>query len=131
MEAPNEVASWSEVFLYPQMGLIVLVILLYFALENCLEFWPDSYLKELGHQGASLQASLLIFWLAFLIIFLPQISASVRRLHDIDRSGWWYWIVLIPIVGPIIFLVWTCMRGTSGDNEFGPDPLAETASVFD
>src|SRR5207248_3071987 len=41
-------------------------ILLYFAIENCLEFWPDSYLKELGHQGAGLRASALLFWLAFI-----------------------------------------------------------------
>ncbi len=64
--APNQLASWNEVFSYPQMWLIVFVILLYFALENCLEFWPESYLKELGHQGAGLQVSLLIFWLAFI-----------------------------------------------------------------
>jgi MFS family permease len=63
---PSTVASWGEVFLHPHMGLIVAAILLYFALENCLEFWPDSYLKELGYQGRGLQVGVLVFWLAFL-----------------------------------------------------------------
>jgi uncharacterized membrane protein YhaH (DUF805 family) len=70
------------------------------------------------------------FWLSFLVLVVPQISAVVRRLHDTDRSGWWYWIALVPLVG-IILLVWTCMRGTAGENRFGTDPLADTAAVFD
>jgi uncharacterized membrane protein YhaH (DUF805 family) len=55
--------------------------------------------------------------------FLPSISVSVRRLHDTDRSGWWYWIILIPIVGAILLIVWFCTRGRDGDNRFGRDPL--------
>jgi uncharacterized membrane protein YhaH (DUF805 family) len=55
--------------------------------------------------------------------FLPTISVMVRRLHDIDRSGWWYWVALIPLVGAILLLIWFCTRGTSGANQFGPDPL--------
>lgn len=56
-------------------------------------------------------------------LWIPAISVEVRRLHDTGRSGWWFWIVLIPIVG-LIKLVWYCNRGTVGDNRFGPDPLA-------
>ena len=58
-----------------------------------------------------------------LVNFLPSISVLVRRLHDTDRSGWWYWIALVPIVGIILLLVWFCTRGTSGENRFGSDPL--------
>ncbi len=53
--------------------------------------------------------------------FLPCIAVQVRRLHDVDRSGWWYWIMLIPIVGAILLLVWTCTRGSRGSNRFGPE----------
>lgn len=56
--------------------------------------------------------------------FLPAISVLVRRLHDTDRSGWWYWIALVPILGLILLIVWFCTRGTAGDNRFGGDPLA-------
>jgi len=58
-----------------------------------------------------------------LALFLPGLAVGVRRLHDLDRSGWWILIVFIPIVGVIILLVWACMRGTLGPNRFGPDPL--------
>lgn len=55
--------------------------------------------------------------------FLPAISVTVRRLHDTDRSGWWYWIALVPFAGAILLLIWFCTRGTSGPNRFGSDPL--------
>jgi uncharacterized membrane protein YhaH (DUF805 family) len=64
-----------------------------------------------------------IYTLWALLLVLPSISVIVRRLHDCDRSGWWFWLYLIPIVGAIWLLVWFCMRGTQGDNRYGPDPL--------
>ena len=59
-------ATWAEVFSQPQMILLAGVILLYFAIENCLEFWPESYLKELGFENRGLQTAMLVFWLAFI-----------------------------------------------------------------
>ena len=61
--------------------------------------------------------------LAMLALLLPQLSAAVRRLHDLGRSGWWYLIGLVPVVGGAVLLIWFCLRGTEGDNRFGPDPL--------
>jgi uncharacterized membrane protein YhaH (DUF805 family) len=58
-----------------------------------------------------------------LALFLPGLAVSVRRLHDLDRSGWWILLGLIPLVGIIILIVWYCQRGTVGVNRFGPDPL--------
>lgn len=58
-----------------------------------------------------------------LAIFLPTISVTVRRLHDTDRSGWWYWIVLIPLIGIIVLIVFWATEGTRGPNRFGDDPL--------
>jgi uncharacterized membrane protein YhaH (DUF805 family) len=46
----------------------------------------------------------------------------VRRLHDIDRSGWWTLIPLVPVVGAIVLFVFMCLRGTAGPNRFGPEP---------
>jgi len=59
-----------------------------------------------------------------LVNLIPGIALGVRRLHDIDKSGWWLLIGLIPLVGAIILLVWFATRGTAGPNRFGPDPLA-------
>jgi uncharacterized membrane protein YhaH (DUF805 family) len=58
-----------------------------------------------------------------LALFLPGLAVSVRRLHDLDRSGWWILLGLIPLVGIIILIIWYCQRGTVGVNRFGPDPL--------
>jgi uncharacterized membrane protein YhaH (DUF805 family) len=58
-----------------------------------------------------------------LALFLPGLAVSVRRLHDLDRSGWWILLGLIPLVGIIILIVWYCQRGTNGPNRFGSDPL--------
>ena len=59
-----------------------------------------------------------------LLIILPGIAVAVRRMHDVNRSGWWLLIELtiIGIIYPI--LVWKCTKGTTGQNEFGSDPLA-------
>lgn len=65
--------------------------------------------------------------LVLLALILPSISVLVRRLHDVDRSGWWYWIILVPIVGVILLLVWFCKKGTTGPNRFGQDPFGGTS----
>lgn len=67
----------------------------------------------------------LLFGLA---TFLPSISVSVRRLHDLDRTGWWWWLVLVPIIGWIVLIVFYATKGTDGQNGYGPDPLATAAA---
>ena len=63
--------------------------------------------------------AIIIYLVAGLALILPSISVMVRRLHDIDRSGWWYWIGLVPCVGPIILIVFYVTPGTAGQNRFG------------
>jgi uncharacterized membrane protein YhaH (DUF805 family) len=60
--------------------------------------------------------------LATLITLLPGISLSIRRLHDIDRTGWWF-LLTFTIIGDVLLIVWACIKGTSGANRYGPDPL--------
>lgn len=64
--AAEGASSLGDVFTHPHMALIAGVILLYFALENCLEYWPGPYLKELGYQAGGTQVGVIIFWLAFI-----------------------------------------------------------------
>lgn len=63
---------------------------------------------------------------AALALLLPTLSVLVRRLHDTDRSGWWYFISLIPIVGPIILLVFLVKDSQPGDNRYGTSPKQPT-----
>jgi len=58
-----------------------------------------------------------------LATFLPSLAVAIRRLHDLDRTGWWILLSLIPIVGWIILIIWYCTRGTTGPNRFGADRL--------
>jgi uncharacterized membrane protein YhaH (DUF805 family) len=57
-------------------------------------------------------------------VILPAIAVTVRRLHDTGRSGWWFWIVLVPVVGGIVLLVFMLLEGQPGDNAYGPSPKA-------
>jgi uncharacterized membrane protein YhaH (DUF805 family) len=64
-----------------------------------------------------------------LAVSLPLIVAGfafgVRRWHDRNRSGWWILIGLVPLIGPIwTFVECGCLKGTTGENRFGPDPLS-------
>jgi uncharacterized membrane protein YhaH (DUF805 family) len=57
-----------------------------------------------------------------LATFLPNLAVGVRRLHDTGRPGLWMLLMLIPLVGPIVLLVFFAMEGQRGPNGFGPDP---------
>ena len=61
---------------------------------------------------------------ASLATFIPSMCVYIRRLHDVDRSGWWMFIALT-CVGIIPLLIWVCSKGTDGPNDFGDDPLQE------
>lgn len=62
---------------------------------------------------------LIIFWLA---ILLPSLGVGVRRLHDTGRSGWWLLFGIVPLVGGITLLVFTCLDSEPGPNKYGPNP---------
>ena len=91
----------------------------------------DFNTAQISGLGYVVIALLVVFYLAILI---PSIAVAVRRLHDRNMSGWWYlgFIVLsaIPFVGviaSIAMLLIFCLKGTDGDNRFGPDPLRPSA----
>lgn len=57
-----------------------------------------------------------------LALLLPSLGLAVRRLHDINKSGWWIFISLIPIIGWILLIVWYCKDSQMEPNEYGPVP---------
>ncbi len=54
-------------------------------------------------------------------MFIPALSVQIRRLHDIDRTGFWILISIIPIIGAIVLLIFMCLKGSEGENRFGPE----------
>jgi uncharacterized membrane protein YhaH (DUF805 family) len=57
-----------------------------------------------------------------LAVLIPGIAVSVRRLHDTNRSGWWMFIAVVPIVGALALLWFMAQDGTPGNNNYGPNP---------
>jgi uncharacterized membrane protein YhaH (DUF805 family) len=60
-----------------------------------------------------------IQYLVDVVIIILSLALQIRRLHDTNRSGFWWFIGLIPIVGSIVLLVFNCLPGTPGSNKFG------------
>jgi uncharacterized membrane protein YhaH (DUF805 family) len=61
-----------------------------------------------------------------LAVLSPTIAVGFRRLHDTGRSGWWWLLSLVPVIGQIVLLVLYAADGDAGDNKYGPDPKAVT-----
>jgi uncharacterized membrane protein YhaH (DUF805 family) len=103
-----------------------------------------------GMMGAMLGGGIIgiVILLSWLLLLIPSIAVGVRRLHDIDRTGWWLMLGygpyilsmilmmsgsvelaailnLVSLVGFIVLLVFAVMPGTRGPNRFGPDPKGE------
>jgi len=63
-----------------------------------------------------------------LFIIIPSLAVTVRRLHDTNRSGWWTLIILFPVLGSLLVLLFVVQEGTEGENDFGLDPKAESVT---
>ncbi|MBN2177237.1 MAG: DUF805 domain-containing protein [Demequinaceae bacterium] len=90
-------------------------------------FVGTSYFTELSATNPDLEKYMFGMSLVSLVsvaLLLPSLAALVRRLHDTDKSGAYFFIGLIPIAGPIILLVFLATEGTRGPNQYGPDPKA-------
>lgn len=99
----------------------------------------SSIIFAFGISGASPNkiggALFILMAMASLYFIMPTISVSVRRLHDLNRSGWWLLVVAvagaIPFVGIAVCIGWVvamCLKGTSGKSRFGGDPLADSST---
>jgi uncharacterized membrane protein YhaH (DUF805 family) len=63
------------------------------------------------------------FYISYVLaVFIPGLAVAVRRLHDVNKSGWFFFIVLVPIIGSIWLLVLFFSEGTKGKNNYGEDP---------
>lgn len=97
------------------------------------EFWW-------GHLGVTITPIIVIFALGFLsdlvgffsglvllvpfqiFVLIASTALAVRRLHEINKSGWWL-LIYLTIVGILLLFYWACSKGDADENVFGPDPL--------
>ena len=93
-----------------------------FALFNCLFCLPLYILALVFREDAIGSIFLGLYFIYVLAILLPSLGVAVRRLHDTGRSGWWFLIAFVPLVGGVILLVFMCLDGEPGANQYGPNP---------
>lgn len=70
-------------------------------------------------------ANSILLSIFFLALLLPTLAVQIRRLHDTDRAGWWWFIGFVPFVGGIVLLVFFCLASTPGDNRYGPPAIVQ------
>lgn len=81
---------------------------------------------EMSYNEPSYTIMLMVSVIIGLGLFLPALAVTVRRLHDIGKSGWNLLWSLIPIVGVIIVLVWMCQDSDVVTNKYGESPKYES-----
>jgi uncharacterized membrane protein YhaH (DUF805 family) len=65
-------------------------------------------------------------WLVSLALICPSIGVAVRRLHDVGKSGWWFLLVLVPLVGALVLIFFFYIKDSEpGANQYGPNPKEE------
>ena len=67
-----------------------------------------------------------LFLIYSLAMFVPSLAVAVRRLHDMGKSGWWYFISFIPFIGAIWLIVLLCFDSQAGENKWGKNPKEVT-----
>lgn len=97
-------------------GFVLINILVYMGLGFVLGFLAVSKVDALLYIGIG------IIGVYLLATFIPSLAIAIRRLHDTNKSGWFYLIVLIPYIGSFVLLIFFCIEGTRGPNNYGLDP---------
>ena len=64
-----------------------------------------------------------------LVVLVPSITVSIRRLHDTGRSGWWLLLNLVPFLGWAVVIYFFVLDGQPGHNQYGPNPKEVVEAV--
>lgn len=92
----------------------------YFALANFI------YCAVPGLMSVGIPEVMYLVWIVnAAALLIPGLAVCVRRLHDIGKSGWWYFIVFVPYIGSIILLVFLVKDSQPGENKWGVNPKEE------
>lgn len=68
---------------------------------------------------AILGTEFVFYAIVALALFIPSLAAAVRRLHDTGRSGWWFLIAIIPLIGTILLIIWLASDTKQENNQWG------------
>lgn len=96
----------------------------WFAFATALVGFVDNLLLEVVLEATdSLGAGLIVYFPLWLVLFFPGLAVTIRRLHDTNHNGGWFWIWLVPFIGAIVLLVFMVTPSTPGPNRYGPNPI--------
>ena len=84
----------------------------------------------MGDDAGMSMIGMLVIGVFYLATFVISIMFAKRRLNDLNRSGWWFLLFLIPLVNLIVAIYVLFFPGTDGDNNFGPAPVANSTGVL-
>jgi uncharacterized membrane protein YhaH (DUF805 family) len=118
----NRAKFWSSLIYYFVAGLIAGLI--YFILWQVI---PGTVSADGSYSvdGVTAIPYLVLAFVYFVAMVWSGICIGIKRFHDRDKSGWWILIQFVPLIGPFWYFIEAgCLRGTTGGNRFGPDPLA-------
>ena len=105
-------ARRKEYWMFYLFACIIIVIAM--ILDNLLGITFSLHGESLGYGW--------LYLITALGLFVPTLAVAVRRLHDIGKSGWWYLVILIPLVGVIWLIVLLATDGEKGENKWGTNP---------
>lgn len=110
------------------LGVTILFLIVGFVFGGLISAFAGSGVNADGSPRAGLLGGSLVglglIMILGLALIVPSIAVQVRRFHDQDRSGFMVLLNLIPYLGGLVVLVFMCLPGTTGENKYGPDPLA-------
>lgn len=108
---------------WPVLGCGIVNVVLYIVFLGGM---TAALLSESGDPSAGAGGALIVSFILIAIfnlaIIVPSLSVMIRRLHDIGKSGAWFFIAFVPLVGSIVLLVFMCMDSQPGSNDWGPNP---------
>ncbi len=84
----------------------------------------------MGGEAAMSMMGIVVIGIFYIATFVISIMFAKRRLNDLNRSGWWFLLFLIPLVNLIFAIYIIFFPGTDGDNNFGPVPVANSTGVL-
>jgi len=111
MDALKNYFNFSGRATRKQYWMFYLFYILFLILLTVLDVMLDTYNEEVG-MG-------LLSGIFALLMFIPSLSILFRRFHDIGRSGWWILLFLIPLIGPIVILIFTILDSKPEENKWG------------
>ena len=105
-------ARRKEYWMFTLFNLIFLIVAT--ILDNVLGITFEVAGQSLGYGW--------LYLIYCLAVLLPGLAVFVRRMHDVGKSGWWFFIAFVPLVGAILLLVWCCTNSQAGENKWGANP---------